>query len=158
MGRWSRWTALPLLAMGAGCQTSDVLYNVDRDAAGLQYTATSEVSGGARPTVTTTVTVANHTGEDVTLGVPDGCVVMIRAYATAARGGTPVGDAARFMGCTQAIVTVWVPAGGTATVRGAANAALLRGSAPAGTYYLTAVVRTSPTMELAAGEVVLPPE
>ena len=157
MLRHLRAAAVPLLLLAAaGCE-NDLLPGPVRDQNGIEYVATSEVAGSGRLYINTTVTLKNPTDAERTVSFPDGCVVQVRAYATPGRGGTPVADTERSTGCTLAFVSVTVPALGTATLTRQVDVLSQFGKAPAGHYYLSAVLRPGPRIEVPAGEADLPP-
>ena len=100
--------------------------------------------------VTVEITNTSTTRESVTF--PDGCVVLMRAYAD---GTEPAWDMSGAVACTQALVQVDLAPGGSEQFQtGLVSAATILGdSLPNGNYRITAYLRPGQIVELDLGTV-----
>jgi hypothetical protein len=99
-----------------------------------------------------TVELENLSSAPRTVVFPDGCVVLMRAYAD---GGDLAWDMGADRGCTEALVEVRLEAG---EVRGfhtglVSAATILEGGLAAGEYLITAYLRPADRVEIEAGTV-----
>jgi hypothetical protein len=120
----------------------------------VEYSAETLVMESFPVQLRTTVTATNRGGRSVDITFPDGCVVLLRAYADEART-TLAWDQADHVYCTMALVEWHLAPGASrqATVRTDA-AAILGDTLPDGEYWLAAVLRPDGrTVEVPAGSV-----
>lgn len=99
-----------------------------------------------------TVQLQNLSSAPRTVVFPDGCVVLLRAYAG---GSDPVWDMGAVAACTLALVEVRLEAGEIREFQsGLVSAAtILEGGLAAGEYRITAYLRPAGTVEIEAGVV-----
>ena len=118
---------------------------------GITYRVTSFAIAKSFPAqLRITVEIENESTTSQSVTFPDGCVVLIRAYD----GGTkPVWDMGRTVGCTQALVQVFLAPRESAEFHtGLVSAATILGdSLPNGEYRITAYLRPGQMVELDAG-------
>jgi hypothetical protein len=152
----SRWlTAFgTLLAIStfAACQESVSGLDLrDHLIEGITYRVTSFAIAESFPVqLRITVEIENESTTSQSVTFPDGCVVLIRAYD----GGTkPVWDMGLTVGCTQALVQVFLaPRESEEFHTGLVSAATILGdSLPNGEYRITAYLRPGQMVELDAG-------
>lgn len=120
----------------------------------LQYHADTAIMESFPVQLAATVTAENIGSRPAALEFPDGCAVLLRAYRTPERTGTPAWDQERETFCTMAIQRFTINPGESRqfTVRTDARQ-ILGDSLPNGRYFLTAVLRKAGwTLELHAGE------
>ncbi|HIF57397.1 MAG TPA: hypothetical protein EYQ39_09210 [Gemmatimonadetes bacterium] len=152
-GRGSRWlTAFGvLLAIStfAACQES--VSGLDHRIDGITYRVTSFAIADSFPVqLRISVEIENESTTSQSVTFPDGCVVLVRAYD----GGTkPVWDMGLTVGCTQALVQVFLAPRESAEFHtGLVSAATILGdSLPNGEYRITAYLRPGQMVELDAG-------
>lgn len=146
--------ALLAACAGGGAPTDVGTPRADRTVAGVVYHADLLVMESFPVQLRSIVTAENSTGDTVTIEVPDGCTVLLRAYRDESRSGSPAWDQAGSAMCTMALRRTTLAPGesrefGSVTV-GAGE--ILGDSLPDGRYYLSAVIRPNgQTVELAAG-------
>lgn len=123
---------------------------------GLEYTADTRVMESFPVQLATTVTIANRGSAPVTLTLPDGCAVLLRAFRSAT-GTVPAYDALHNVVCTLALQEVTIPPGGREQFSTRSDAREILGdSLSDGTYWLRALVRPNGgEVEVPAGEVQL---
>lgn len=157
---------LLLLALAAGCSRPEhpaqPEFPITRQGTpvtegDLQYVAETAIMESFPVQLATSVTVANVGSRPAALEFPDGCPVLIRAYRTPDRTGTPAWDQAHETFCTMAIQHFTINPGESRKFTARTDARQILGdSLPNGRYFLTAMLRkTGWTLELPAGEVEL---
>ena len=118
---------------------------------GVTYRVTSFAIAKSFPAqLRITVEIENESTTSQSVTFPDGCVVLMRAYD----GGTnPVWDMGLTVGCTQALVQVFLaPHESEEFHTGLVSAATILGdSLPNGEYRITAYLRPGQMVELDAG-------
>lgn len=119
---------------------------------GIEYLADTRVLESFPVQLRASVVMTNRSGAPVTLELPDGCTVLLRAYREPS-GGRPVWDQGQVLVCTMAIQLVALAAGESRTFEGRSDAREILGdSLPDGSYRLVAVVRPNGTaVEIPAG-------
>jgi hypothetical protein len=141
------WAVCVVLAACAGTEppgpAEETRQSVSRG--GIEYRADTRVLESFPVQLRTSVVMTNRSGATVTLELPDGCPVLLRAYREAA-GGRPVWDQGQVLVCTMAIQLVALAAGESRTFEGRSDAREILGdSLPDGSYRLVAVVRPNGT-------------
>jgi hypothetical protein len=123
---------------------------------GLEYRATTAVMESFPVQLATTVTVTNRGAETVSLILPDGCAVLLRAYRDGA-ATTPAYDAGGNTICTAALQEFTIQPNATQQLQGRSDAREILGdSLPDGSYQLRALVRPNGgQVEVPAGRVEL---
>jgi len=157
-----RWAAafVLLASIVAGCRSTAVPADSRGQqggdtTGGVRYEADLLIMESFPVQLRARVSATNATAGPVTITLPDGCSVLLRAYRDAARSGEPAWDETGTVVCTQAIQQIPVAAGETTWLEGRTIGAaeILGDSLPAGRYYFTALVRPDgQRIELEAGE------
>jgi hypothetical protein len=121
---------------------------------GVVYRVETLVAETTPISLYTYLTVENQRRDSATVSFPDGCVVLIRAYATPERVGVPAWDQQHAVACTMILVEHRLAPGESAEHRARAGTAdILGDSLPDGRYFLTALVRPGGRrLEITAGE------
>ena len=137
----------------AACQSSVTEPGLLGDlVGGLTYTVSSFAIAESFPVqIGVTVEIENATTSSQSVIFPDGCVVLMRAYAD---GNTqPVWDLGGVVACTQALAQVDLEPGESREFQtGLVSAATILGdSLPNGRYRITAYLRPGQIVELDAG-------
>lgn len=152
---------LPLLLVGLGCAsdpTESPAYGRDPAvrADDITYHAETQVMESFPVQLRTIVTITNTGNAPVTLTMPDGCIVLLRAY-TSADATRPVFDQATVRACTMALQDVRIPAGQSVQFETRSDAREVLGNRlPDGLYYLRALLRPNGRqVEVPAGAVQL---
>ncbi len=148
------------MALLAACSSNETATNIDRTLmdqtlGGVVYQADTRIMESFPVQLRSIVTVENRTSDEVTITLPDGCAVLLRAYRTADRTGDPAWDESRAVACTMALQEIVLAPGAAKELTGSTISAahILGDSLPAGRYYLTAVVRPNGQLvEMEAGE------
>lgn len=122
----------------------------------VEYRAETAVMESFPVQLATTVTLTNRGTTPVTLTLPDGCAVLLRAYRSE-NATTPAYDAQRNVACTLALQEVTLPPGDREQFSTRSDAREILGdSLPDGTYHLRALVRPNGgVVEVPAGVVQL---
>ena len=123
---------------------------------GVAYTADVAVMESFPVQLRPSLTLENDNAAATEVVFNNGCIVLLRAYRSAARSGRAEYDQTRTYGCTAALVEVELSPGARRSFDGSTVSAaeILGDSLPAGRYHLTVV--TSPfgrEIEIAAGSV-----
>lgn len=114
--------------------------NVVRTGDGLVYRASTDILESFPIQLRTHVEIRNGGVRPVTVEFPDGCVVLVRAYAEGA--SRPAWDQAAVVGCTDAIVQVTLGPGEMTRYTSATGAREILGDSLAdGEYRLRAYLR-----------------
>lgn len=123
---------------------------------GVTYRAETQVLESFPVQLRTLVTITNATTGPVTLTMPDGCIVLLRAYADA-NATRPVFDQATVRACTMALQDVRLAAGQSVLFEARSDAREVLGERlPDGRYWLRAVLRPNGrVVEVPAGVVEL---
>jgi hypothetical protein len=120
---------------------------------GIEYHATSALQGG---TLRVEAQLRNRGSETLEVTFPDGCVVLIRAYGDASRGGAPSWDQRDHAFCTMALQMVTLAPGESRDYAMTAEVAEILSEVPEGEYHLTAYLRPDGgVVEVPAGAVQL---
>lgn len=121
---------------------------------GVTYAAETAILETFPVQLRTRVTLTNRGTARQQVELPGGCTVLLRAYRSADRSGSPAWDQSRQAVCTMQLLLLDLEPGESAEFQGRADAREILGdSLPAGRYYLTAVLRPNgKEVELAAGE------
>jgi hypothetical protein len=120
----------------------------------LRFEASTAVLRSFPAQLSTTVTATNTSGQAQTVEMPGGCTVLLRAYRTPARTGTPAWDQQREAVCTQQLLIEEYAPGQSRQYHGRATAVEILGdSLPNGRYYIAALLRPAGgEVEVPAGE------
>ena len=150
-------TAVLLSACSSNEPTADINNRslMARTVDDVTYIADTRVMESFPVQLRSYVVVENRTSEEVSITMPDGCEVFLRAYRTADRSGEPAWDESRVAVCTLALQQITLAAGETIEFTGSTISAsqILGDSLPAGRYYFSALVRPDgQAVELEAGE------
>lgn len=141
-----RFVVLPLVLAAFGCAsdpTEGPAYGRGAEVRveGVTYRAETQVLESFPVQLRTVVTMTNTGTAPVTLTMPDGCIVLLRAYADAA-ATRPVFDQRTVLSCTMALVDVRIAAGQSVQFETRSDAREVLGDRlPDGRYHLRAVVR-----------------
>lgn len=160
--------ASALLALAAACTggpapgnpaddaASDVAQPAVRTPNGLEYHADTRILESYPVQLHTTVSITNTTTAPVSITMPDGCTVLLRAYRSAT-ATTPAFDQLKVAICTMALMEATLAPGETSRFEGRTDAGEILGdSLPNGKYWLRAVVRPDGGLvEVGVGEVEL---
>ena len=145
----SRLSALLAISTLAACQWS--ISGLDNRMDEITYRVTSFNIAESFPVqLQITVEIENESTTSQSVTLPDGCVVLMRAYD---RGTEPVWDEGRTAACTQALVQVSLAPGESAEFHtGMVSAATILGdSLPNGEYRIAAYLRPGKMVEREAG-------
>jgi len=138
----------------AACQGSPSGLELGNESlAGITHHVTDLVVAESFPVqIGVTVEIENELRTSNSIVFPDGCVVLMRAYAD---GPDPVWDMAGTMACTQALVQLGLtPKASESFESGLVSAATILGdSLPNGECRITAYLRPGQVVELNAGTV-----
>src|SRR5688500_3616704 len=120
---------------------------------GIEYRADVLVMESFPVQLSGRATLKNTSSETRTVSFPDGCVALLRAYAS--EGGGPVWDQAGGLGCTMAIVTVELGPGEEREIPTPTASAyeILGTELPDGDYRIAVYLRPveAPEVEIVAG-------
>ena len=123
---------------------------------GVTYTADVAVMESFPVQLRPSLTLENNNPAPTEIVFNNGCVVLMRAYRSAARSGRAEYDQTRAFGCTAALVEVELSPGARRSFDGSTVSAadVLGDSLPEGRYYLSVVASPfGQEIEIAAGSV-----